>query len=82
MKMRMRIHTQAAAAAAAAAGKASHTHHVREVGSPVKGGVRGNELAALVGGAVDERRQLWQLRYKRKGVLECRLPILELADTL
>ena len=58
------------------------THHVGKIGGPVQGGVRGDELAALVRAAVDERGQLGQLRDQGEGVLEGRLPELQLADAL
>lgn len=53
-----------------------------EVGSPVEGGVVGDELAALVGVAVDGGRDARQLGNQVERVLVHRVPVVELADAL
>lgn len=53
-----------------------------KVGGPVQAGVMWNELAALVGVAVDGRRNAGQLGDEIHRVLVHRVPVIELADSL
>mmetsp|Transcript_7093 Transcript_7093/g.17492 ORF Transcript_7093/g.17492 Transcript_7093/m.17492 type:complete len:376 (-) Transcript_7093:100-1227(-) len=55
-------------------------HHVRQVGRPVQLRVRLDQVAAVVGPPVDQRRDRGQLGDQVHAVLEVGLPVLRLVD--
>ena len=58
------------------------THHVRQVCSPVKTGIRLNDVAALVHVSVDESSNGRKLGNDVDAVLHDWLPVIELVDAL